>query len=46
MATVCDCYNNKTVSLNGRYVMYGYILCPQYILCPTLYIQYPTHIQG
>ena len=27
----------------GRYVMYGHILCPQYILCPILYIQYPTH---
>ena len=23
--------------------MYGHILCPQYILCPILYIQYPTH---
>ena len=30
----------------GRYVMYGRILCPKYILCPILYIQYPTHIQG
>ena len=27
----------------GRYVMYGKLLCPQYILCPLLYLQYPTH---
>ena len=26
----------------GGYVMYGYILCPQYILFPIPYIQYPT----
>ena len=31
------------IAAHGSYVMYGHILCPQYILCPILYIQYPTH---
>ena len=31
---------------SGRYVMYGRILCTKYILCPILYLQCPTHIQG
>ena len=29
---------------HGRYFMYGKLLCPQHILCPILYIQYPTHL--
>ena len=37
------CRTHRGYVFLGRYVMYGHILCPQYILCPILYIQYPTH---